>query len=149
MANIQVNENSRDNDIPIRNDVKTIVFADVAGEGEFGTVIPVFTVTGVVLVHAIFGLCTEDLVGASATLSLGTTTNVAQFIGLTTAVNIDLNEFWYNATPVAGSFQLADANQLIVTREDIILDPLTADITDGTIDIYIVWEAISTNGNIS
>ncbi len=130
---------------------KTITFAGGAGSGQAGTVVTVFTTTGSVLVHMIVTECTSNLTeaGATATLSLGVTSVVAQFIAATNAVNIDSGEFWLSTTPVAGAIDLPDITQVAAINEDIILNPLVND-TDGGVLVVDCWyEKITDDGLLS
>lgn len=104
-----------------------------------------FTVTGVVELR-IFGVCSVELTGASATLEVGVAGATANLIAQTTGTNIDANEIWNSATPgtrvmaVSGSFWVADAT--------IIETVGTADVTAGQITYYCVWRPISDGATV-
>ena len=73
---------------------KTITFTGAANLGAVGAV-PLFTITGKVIVLSISGLCTVNLTEAAptATLALGVTGSTSLFIAATTATGIDVEEF--------------------------------------------------------
>ncbi len=129
---------------------KTLTLTGGAALGVKDTAVPVFTVTGEVFVHALIAFCTTNLTegGATATISLGTVSQVTRFIGLMNSVDLDANEAWVSTTPTAGSIDLPDAMQavIVVNGDDIIVDPLTQDTTGGVIDFTCFWEPISTDG---
>ena len=70
---------------------------DFNGTGNTGNL---FTVTGRVAL-TILAVCTTSLVGASATVEVGTALSTAGLIAQTTGTNIDVNEIWHDATPDA------------------------------------------------
>lgn len=139
-----------------RHSTKIIAFTGAAGNGAVGTVL-VFTVTGRVLVHAIAAFCTEDVAGATGTLTLGTTGDVDAFIALTTGTDIDVNEWWTAASPAAGSKSplevvtggLVTSQGAKLLSENIILGVLTADITDGTIVFDVLYTPLTNGARLS
>lgn len=102
---------------------KTITFTGLAGAGATGAV-TVFTLTGRVLVERITPFCTTDLTeaGATATVSLGTTTDVDKFIAATNSTAIDEDEWWFTATPTPAAASLTTPA---------ITDPTTAAVLGG------------------
>lgn len=134
---------------PVRHTRVSVTFDGTAGLGEFNTVVPLFTTTGSVLVHILTAECTVSLTGASATVSLGTTSQVAQFIALATATTIDAGMFWTLATALAGAADIDGKQQLVVTNENILIDPLTADVTGGTLVVDVFYEPLTDNGLLS
>ena len=133
---------------------KTIAFTGAAGLGAVGDV-NVFTITGRVFVSRITAFCTEDLASAGGgTISLGTATRVTKFIALTTATAVDINEWWVDGTPITEAANTinqttngSDPSQLaVVLSADVIVDVLTADVTDGTIIVDIWYIPITDNG---
>lgn len=104
-----------------------------------------FTVTGVVEMR-VFGVCSVDLVGASATIEVGVAGGTALVIAQTTATDIDAGEIWLDATP--GLVQPLDANGLIVKDLDIIETVATANITAGQITYYCIWRPISDGATV-
>jgi len=129
---------------------KTITFDGTAGLGAAGTAVSVFTVGGEVYLHALMCMCTTNLgeALATATVSLGTVTQVTRFIGATNSVDIDANEAWVSTTPTAGSIDLPDAMQsvFIVNGDDIIINPLVQNTNAGVLEFTVFWEPVSTDG---
>src|SRR3990167_3179839 len=79
---------------------KTITFTGAAGLGATGNV-PLFTVTGEILVVVLLPTCTVNLGEAAptATIALGVTGATSFFIAATTATDIDAGDIWTDATP--------------------------------------------------
>lgn len=130
---------------------KTVVFdgGTTNDPGDFdGTGNPktLFTVTGVVAMK-LFAVCTADLVGASASIAVGTSNSTTGLIASTTATNIDANEIWHDASPDA-SIELSTVASEKIVAKDVIQTVSTANITAGSITYYCVWRAISENGNV-
>jgi hypothetical protein len=123
---------------------KTIAFDGTAGKGAQGTA-TLFTVTGDVLVQA-FATCTEDLAGASATISLGITGNATALIAATTATSIDVNMGWRDTTPSTNE-TLATSSTILQAR-NILFVVATADITDGTLNFYVLWRPLSSGASV-
>ncbi len=116
-------------------------------------VLPLFTVTGVVLVR-IFGVCTVDLVG-SGTIEVGVAGNTAALIAqMADATTIDAGEIWNDATPplgvdllanVLGPYIVAAGHNGTITIDEKVA---SADITAGNLDYYLMWRPISPDGNV-
>lgn len=107
-----------------------------------------FTVTGDVEVR-IFGVCTTDLAGATATISVGTVMTPAGLIASTTATDIDTGELWHDATPDANVELLTVAPaKIIVNGADIIESVGTADITSGNIYYVCLWQGLSVGSSV-
>lgn len=104
-----------------------------------------FTVTGVVELR-IFGVCSVDLAGATATLEVGVVSNTASLIAQTTATNIDADEIWLSATP--GLKVMAVSGSLFVSTSTIIETAATANITAGQITYYCIWRPISSGATV-
>jgi hypothetical protein len=108
----------------------------------------IFTVTGDVIVK-VFGVCTVDLVGNTATLEVGTVKSSAGLIAQTTATNIDENEIWHDTTPDTNIEAITVApDRFIVNGADIIEKSGTANITAGNIYYICLWRPLSSNGNV-
>lgn len=131
---------------------KTFTFTGASGFGLAAADCVLFTVTGDVYIHAIIPKCTTLLTesGATATLSLGTATQVARFVAATNAVEIDADELWFSTTPTAGSLDLPDAMQSVViaSGDDIVARPAVTNVTGGVIEFTCLWEAVSTDGTL-
>lgn len=130
---------------------KTVTFAGTAGTGATGTAVPVFTVTGEVLVVALVPFCTTLLTEAAPTavISLGVTGATALFIANTNSVDIDANEFWVDTTPDANGIALPAALKDIVITDNIIVTPATQNTTAGVIRFDLVYIPLSVDGNVS
>ena len=126
---------------------KTITFTGAANLGAQGAV-PLFTVTGEVLVERLSAFCTVDLVGATATLALGVTGSTALFVAATTATDIDLGDFWFDTTPDPNGFALPAALKDIAITDYIIGTVGVADITAGAIRLDVLWRPLSADGSI-
>ena len=118
---------------------KIIEFDGTAGKGAVGT-INLFTVTGVVRGY-VFGICSEDLPGSTATISVGVSGATASLIAQTTANDIDTGELWIDATPAV----IETEPNLSLIKSNIIATVGTANITDGTITFYCVYYPIGSS----
>ena len=129
---------------------KTVTFDGSAGGGASGTVVAVFTVTGQVLVHVAVGFCKTNLTeaGATATISLGTTNNVAVFIAAMDSVDLDANDWWASTTPTAGSINATGSVETVFVSEAIIVNPLVQNTTAGVVEFTVLWEPLSDDGLI-
>src|SRR3990167_4013531 len=105
----------------LRRETKSVTFTGAANLGAVGAV-PLFTVTGEVLVRAIAGFCTTNLTEAAptATLALGVTGSTALFVAATTATAIDANLFWVDTVPDANGGALPAACKDILITDNII-----------------------------
>jgi hypothetical protein len=144
------------NRIPLARDFfvtqKTVTFAggtanaigDYDGTGNPTTV---FSVTGAVLVK-VFAVCTTNLTGTSATLTLGTAgAGAAGLIASTTATDLIANEIWVDATPTTFVEPVASAGEFIIGNgQDIVLTVGTANVTAGVLEFYCLWKPIGETG---
>lgn len=131
---------------------KTITFAGgtTNGIGDFdgtGNPATVFTVTGAVMA-VVWGVCSVDLAGATATVEVGVTGNTAAIIAQTTATDIDNGDVWRDATPAVGAAALNDPI-FIADGKDVILTVATANVTAGVVRFYCVWYPISADGAVA
>ena len=127
---------------------KTVTFTGAANLGAVGAV-PLFTVTGEVMVDKIMAYCTTNLAGATATLALGVTSGTSDFIAATTATDIDADEFWVDTGPDPNGVALPAAMQDIMITDNIIGTAGTANITGGVLEVTVFWTPISSDGDIS
>jgi len=140
----------------------TITFDGTAGLGEASTAVPVFTIAGRVLVERITAYCTVDLTEAmaTATVALGTATDVDKFIAVTNSTAIDAGEWWATATPTAGAASITTPavtdpttagvqGQPTAIDEDIIITPATQDTDAGTLVIDCWYEPITAGASLS
>jgi hypothetical protein len=99
----------------------------------------VFTVTGEVLIHAIFGICEDAFTsGGAATIELGVSGNTAVFVAQTTATDLIANEIWHDATPTT-------------TVEQIDLTGLSFVVSNGQdVDFLVgaIWSPLSAGASI-
>lgn len=105
-----------------------------------------FTVTGDVLVR-IFGVCTVDIAGATATLEVGVAGNTALLIAQTVGTDIDANKIWSDTTPTIGDTLASVLGPFVVPNGlDIIETVGTTDVTGGNIYYVCLWRPLSTDG---
>lgn len=107
-----------------------------------------FTVTGDAIIR-VFGVCTVDLAGASATIEVGTAKATASIIAQTTGTDIDANEIWHDATPDTNieAITVAPA-RFIVNGADIIETIGTADLTAGNIYYVCMWRPLTPGSSV-
>jgi len=109
----------------------------------------VFTVTGEVLIHAIFGICEDAFTGAGALIELGITGgNTALYIAQTTAANLIANEIWYDASPdaTAESIDITGLSFVVANSQDIDLLISGGNVTAGKVNLYCIWSPLSVDG---
>ena len=125
---------------------KLIEFDGTADNGAAGTV-ALFTVTGSVWV-TVTSFCTESLVesGATATISVGITGITAGLIALVNAVDIDIGEIYFDATPVDMEVLTSIGGAFIGGGEDIFATIAAADVDDGTLEVICFWTPLSSDG---
>jgi hypothetical protein len=133
---------------------KTITFTGGAALGVAGTAVPIFTVTGEVLIQYLMAFCTTSLTegGATAQISLGVVGDVDLFVAAGQPIDIDQNEYWTTANPTAaGGVAVPAAMQdiLIINGADIIADPTVDDTTGGVIEFTAFWLPISSDGQVA
>lgn len=138
---------SRDaNAVPITGlgllESKTITF--VAGTtGAIGTT-TLFTVTGVVAMN-VYALCTSDLLGATATIEVGTATLTSALANQVVATTVDNHEVYSNSILAVAASVAAHTH---VVNEDVIQTIATAAISGGTLIYYCGWIPLSSDGNV-
>jgi len=122
---------------------KTLEFSGATGNGESGTAVPIFTVTGAVIA-LVLAVCTESLVVSNgATVEVGTTANPAAIIAQTLASTIDIGEIWVDATPTVLECWSSAFGCMIGDGADIELMPRTANVTNGTLVFTCFWTPLS------
>lgn len=128
---------------------KTITFDAGVGTGAVGAV-PLFTVTGEVLVSALIPFCTTLLTeaAATATLALGVTGSTSLFIAATNAVDIDADEFWVDTAPDPNGVAIPAALLNVAIEENIIGTVAAQNVDSGVIRLTCFWRPISTDGNV-
>lgn len=126
---------------------KTRAYTGASGLGAIGAA-TLFTVTGDVIIQ-LFGICTESLAGATATIEAGVSGNTPGIIEQTTATNITANKIWRDNSPGTGVEDVPTGLFKAVAQGlDIIETIATANVTDGTIIFYCFWRPLSTDGNV-
>jgi len=137
---------------------KTVTFTGAAGLGVSPGTVALFTLTGRVEVRRVSAFCTTLLaVTGTPALTMGTAIDVDAFIALTTATDIDANEWWTAATPATGSksplevftggLVTSQASKLL--NESIILDLTTATSVDSGVIVFDVWyRPVTDNGRL-
>ena len=122
------------------------------GIGDFdgtGDPFDIFTVTGDVKMK-IVGICTTILAGGgTATLEVGVTGATAGLIAQTTAVDIDANEIWHDASPDSPiELESVMGENIIANGLDVIGSTGTANITSGVIKFICLWRPLSRDGEV-
>ena len=133
----------------LAKETKTITFTGAANLGAVGAV-PLFTVTGEVIVTAMAPFCTTLLTEAvaGATLALGVTGSTALFIAATNAVDIDADEFWFTATPAANGLAVPAALKDIAITDAIIGTVATQAVNGGVLRVDVYWVGLSSDANV-
>ena len=111
----------------------------------------VFTVTGEVLIHALFGICEDAFTsGGAATIELGVSGNTAVFIAQSTATDLIANEIWIDATPstTVEQIDLTGLSFVVANGQDVSFLIGAFDLTAGKVNLYCVWSPLSTNGQL-
>ena len=129
---------------------KTVTFDGLTLNGLVNENVTLFTLTGRVWVKAMTIFCTETLAGATATVSLGTASGVANLIGATTATTIAANDWWGDTSPAEiGILSLEVTAPVLlnfVLSESPVIAVATQNVTDGTLVIDCWYEPITDNG---
>ncbi len=132
---------------------KTATFTGAAGLGATGD-FDLFTVTGEIYVVRITAFCSTLLVegGATAQVSLGTTSTVELFVADTEPEDLDANEFW---TAIASGVAGAVVPPTIMTNtlidgatDDILLTIAGNSIDSGVLEFTLQWEPISVDATV-
>ena len=133
---------------------KTVTFTGAAGVGAAGTV-ALFTVTGRVMVNWFTAYCTTLLLtSGAATMVCGTPGDTDGFIAITTATDIDEDEWWTAATPAVGAKSplqvltggLVTSQGTKLLNENINLTVASADVQSGVIVFDAFWIPITDDG---
>lgn len=110
----------------------------------------VFTVTGEVLIHAIFGICEDAFTGVGTLIELGVSGNTAVLIAQTTASDLIANEIWHDASPITTIEQidLTARSFVVANGQDVQLLISGADATAGKVNLYCIWSPLSAGSGI-
>ena len=132
---------------------KVITDSNAGGLGEEGTPIPIFDVTGVVLINTLTALVTTIVAeeGATTVMSLGVTGQVALFIADTEPEDLDAGEFWQVIGTGAGTNgdALVAAMKDILVSANIINTVSLAAVTSGVIAYTALWTPLSADGLVA
>ncbi|HDZ27015.1 MAG TPA: hypothetical protein ENH65_10965 [Candidatus Aminicenantes bacterium] len=101
----------------------------------------IFTVTGDVIIKAIWGICNTTLVSATAQISVGVTGNLAALLALEEVDEILDGNVYVSATQAVGVANVAGSGAMFAINDglDIIESTVTANCTAGQIDYYCIW----------
>lgn len=138
-----------------RHASKSITFDGAAGKGAIGTG-TVFTVTGEVLIEKILPFCTT-LIGVDAgtgvaSMQLGVGGATPLLVPSTSAIDIDADEFWEDATPSANGVAAPAALKDVVITQDIqfeVTSTGTQKVNSGVIRFDVWWRPLSPDGTLS
>lgn len=135
--------------LPLNLASKSITFTGAAGLGAVGNV-PLFTVTGQLIVVYILGIVTTTLTGASATLALGTTTNTSEFIAATTATTLTTAApIWMSTTATAGSMAIpALVKDQVVVQNIVMTAAAGSGVTGGVLRIDCYWMPLGAGATV-
>lgn len=132
----------------IRTTAKTLTFTGGANLGAVGAV-PLFTVTGTVLIHIISAKATVNLTSAGGgSISLGTISQVAQFVAATVATAIDTSELWTSTSPTLGAVDTPDAMNNVQVLENIIGTVTVGAVDGGAMEVVVLWEPVSPGASL-
>ena len=135
-------------DIEERTELKTITFTGAAGLGAVGYV-PLFTVTGDILLRYLLAWCSTTLTEAlaTATIALGLAGATTFFNAATTATDLVGGDFWYDATPTETiALAVPSGFKDIHVRANIVGTVAAQAVNGGVLNFYAVWRRVSSNG---
>ncbi len=134
----------------LRFETKSVTFTGAATLGQAGTNTSWFTVTGQVLVAYIIPYCTVDLTEAlaTATITLGTTTQTALLIAATNSVDIDANEVWTAAAPATRSLAIPATLKDVAINDSIVSACAVQNTTGGAIRVDCYWLPLSAGATL-
>jgi len=132
---------------------QVVTFDGTAGAGEVAAAVPLFTVTGAVLVR-LTAICATDLTEAApggATISVGTAGATAGIIAVTNALDIDAGEIWFAAAPATVLDTEANAflTYVIGNGADIIGTVAVANIDGGVIAFTAFWTPLTAGASVA
>lgn len=127
------------------------------GDKDAANTYRIFTVTGVVMIQALFGVVNTTLVGVGGDISIGLTGSIAVWAGADDAPtwaggDIVAGAAAAGATALADSALLSvnfvDGEMVIIDGTDIVETTATADITGGQIDYYAIWSPMEESASV-
>ncbi len=108
----------------------------------------VFTVTGLVRMR-MWIECTENVAGAGS-IQFGYAGTTNGFIASTVGVDLDANELWYAAAPATRLDVFTTAvMDYVINGVDVGYEITGAALSDGTLVIHCVWDALNATGNVA
>ncbi len=109
-----------------------------------------FTVTGDIIIWAIWGVVNTSLTGASGTIEVGTAGNTAGLIAQDLGTDIDDGALYVSGTVADGVATVANSGAFFVINDgvDIVETTGTADLTGGQIDYYVIWAPVEDGSNL-
>lgn len=123
--------------------IKTIVFDDDT------TTVPVFTLTGSVIVKVIAECMVDCESAAGCNAQLGITGDVGHCIADTDVTTLEVGDIWHDASPDS------DIEAINVIEKDIIVGgadlflTLDAQWDSGTVAFYCFWTPVSADGAVA
>lgn len=139
----------------IRAPTKTITFTGASGLGLAGVAVPVWTLSGRVLLHYMTAFVSTAVVSTAdaGTISLGTASITNKLITATTvgAGTFVANEWWAAGVSTAGILQdIVNYSFLSAScSESIIITPLTQNITSGVLVFDCWYRSLTAGGSLS
>ena len=131
--------------------------ASAHGDKDAANTYKIFTVTGVIMLKALFGVVGTTLVGVGGDISIGVTGNAGIWANADNAPDWATGDILGNAA-AAGQTDLADTGLVntnfidgemsIVNGVDIVETTATADITGGQIDYFCIWAPMEEGASI-
>lgn len=134
-----------------RHSTKTITFTGAADAGAQGN-LPIFTVTGRVLVHALAAHTTANAAsGGAATISLGVTGATSLFIAATAYTElVTTKPVWSETTGAAGGIKMPSTiTRDIIVAANIVGTISAADITGGTIVFDVIYTPLTDGARLA
>jgi len=120
---------------------------DITFSGDSGA-IPLFTITGDVIVR-IIPVIIDDLGSTEgAKIRLGTTTSTNAIISDTLATNMVARKIWHDISPNSEAEPESVRPDYIVTDGNIIQLSLDKQVDSGSISFYCYWSPLSANGRV-
>jgi hypothetical protein len=113
-----------------------------------------FTVTGDVIIRAVWGIVNTTVTGATATLEVGVAGNTAELLAQVTATDLADGDVWTSvgADGVGAESVKGAAGDVIMSfindGVDIIETSGTANVTAGQIDYYCIWAAAEAGASV-
>ena len=128
--------------------VRTITLTGASALGLVDVDIAVATVTGRVLLNDIAIFCSTLLASScGGVIAFGSVGTTAGIIEVTTATDIDADQFWRDSTP---ELEVSRAiNDRVIGGANLILRPTVATIQSGVLEVAMYWTPMSADGNLA